>query len=64
MLMMFSIIKTLATGFLHLWYIEAMIIAGAIIYFFGACKYIFHLSIVFFCYRLGVTILSFISIYL
>ncbi|HIB5453242.1 hypothetical protein ACYA6R_06050 [Klebsiella pneumoniae] len=48
MLMMFSIIKTLATGFLHLWYIEAMIIAGAIIYFFGACKYIFHLSIVFF----------------
>ncbi|HBQ1899063.1 TPA: acyltransferase family protein [Klebsiella pneumoniae subsp. pneumoniae] len=43
-----SIILKTTTGFLHLWYIQAMIIAGIIIYTIGKYKYILQLSIVLF----------------
>ncbi|MBC4408795.1 acyltransferase family protein [Klebsiella pneumoniae] len=43
-----SIIIKTTTGFLHLWYIQAMLIAGIIIYTAGNYKYILQLSIMLF----------------
>lgn len=43
-----SSIKTFSFGFLHLWYIQAMIVAGVILYFLWRFKFLIYFSVALF----------------